>query len=77
VNVSTKLSLHSVKKEKTKPSTQCREHPDMSGSAAALMMEIGQGSYTLLKKKKKKKLSAKLPLDCILYFNKMLQAQAL
>ncbi len=49
----------------------------MSGSAAALMMEIGQGSYTLLKKKKKKKLSAKLPLDCILYFNKMLQAQAL
>jgi len=50
----------------------------MSGSAAALMMEIGQGSYTLLKKKKKKKkLSVKLPLDCILYFNKMLQAQAL
>jgi hypothetical protein len=45
----------------------------MSGSAAALMMEIGQGSYTLLKKKK---LSVKLPLDCILYFNKMLQAQA-
>jgi hypothetical protein len=38
----------------------------MSGLAAALMMEIGQGSYTLLKKKKKKKkLSVKLPLDCI------------
>jgi hypothetical protein len=53
----------------------------MSGSVAALMMEIGQGSYTLLnkktKKKKKKKLSVKLPLDCILYFNKMLQAQAM
>jgi hypothetical protein len=51
----------------------------MTGSVAALMMEIGQGSYTLLKKKKKKKkkLSVKLPLDCILYFNKMLQAQAL
>ncbi len=52
----------------------------MSGSVATLMMEIGQGSYTLLKKKKKKKkkkLSVKLPLDCILYFNKMLQAQAL
>jgi hypothetical protein len=52
----------------------------MSGSVAALMMEIGQGSYTLLNKKtkkKKKKLSVKLPLDCILYFNKMLQAQAM
>ncbi len=49
----------------------------MSGSAAPLMMEIGQWSYTLLKKKKKKKLSVKLPLDCILYFNKILQAQAL
>jgi hypothetical protein len=53
----------------------------MSGSVAALMMEISQGSYTLLKKKKKKKkkkkLSVKLQLDCILYFNKMLQAQAL
>jgi hypothetical protein len=49
----------------------------MSGLAAALMMEIGQRSYTLLKKKKKKKLSVKLRLDCILYFNKMLQAQAL
>jgi hypothetical protein len=53
----------------------------MSGSAAALMMEIGQGSNTLLKKKKKKKtkkkLSVKLPLDSILYFNKMLQAKAL